>query len=176
MGNVFQLRPGKKAVVLVSVIAIVCENEVWGDALELFEDRLHFHTRERHESVLKTLQQWALECSRPGKQDSATLRLLGSHARGAEHRPMEHTVGILADQAQDRPATTDFDVIGVCAQTQDFDWGGGVPGEAQGMHGVSLDTTALERVGLVRLAFHTSHGAVPPRHKFSSCCLSWNLP
>src|SRR2546426_11770655 len=45
------------AVVLMRVLAVVSEDEVWGHyLLQLFESRFHLGTHKRHESVRKNLQ------------------------------------------------------------------------------------------------------------------------
>ncbi len=108
--------------VLMSVFAVVSEDEVRGNRLlHLFEDRFHFGTNKRHESVWKSLQQWSFQTGGASKKRSRTLRLSLSHFAGTEHDPMKHAARVLLGQMKDCAATAYFDVVGVCSKAQDFE-------------------------------------------------------
>jgi hypothetical protein len=86
----------QEAMVLVSILTIVRENEVRGNRqLQVLENRFHFAANEWHESVLEILEQWALDRSRTGKQLGCALCLNGPGTDSTEHDPVEHTAWIL---------------------------------------------------------------------------------
>src|ERR1019366_9194066 len=99
------------------ILAVVSKNEVRRDRLlQLFENGFHLGTRERQEAIRELLQQCALQPLAAGERFSPALRLSFPVSDGAEHHPVKCAAGILFDQAEDSPSTTNLDIIGMRAQ------------------------------------------------------------
>jgi hypothetical protein len=95
----------------MSVVAVMSEDEVWRKLLEIaFKDCLHFDAQVRHESILKRLQQRALQAGTGEQQGRAPGFSLSSPNR-IENHPMKLTVGIFIRQPQDRAPAPNFNII-----------------------------------------------------------------
>src|ERR1700730_8793957 len=106
--------------ILVRVLAVVRENKIRQDRLfQIFKNRFHFGTRKRHESIGKRFEQRSLQLIRTDEQRSPTSRLRLSRPYHTENHPVKHAPWILLGQPQNSPTTTNRDVVGVGAQTED---------------------------------------------------------
>ena len=63
------------------------------------------------------------------KETGRTVRLIGSHANCAEDDPMECAIRKLAGQSKQRAAATDFNVVGMSAETKDVERSRGIRGQ-----------------------------------------------
>src|ERR1700674_2006377 len=105
--------------ILMRVLAVVSENEIRRDRLlQFFKNRFQFGTRKRHESIGKRFEQRSLQPTRTDEQRSPTSRLGLSSPYRTENHPVKHAPWILLGQPQNSPATTNLDVVGVGAQTE----------------------------------------------------------
>src|SRR5262245_11114760 len=73
--------------ILMTVVAIVCEHEVGAKRLERFEIRLDASALKREEAALELLDDNSLLLHPVEKRLRALFRLLGTRALGAEHDP-----------------------------------------------------------------------------------------
>src|SRR5579864_7404767 len=95
-----------QAMVLMRIPTIVSENDVGRDRLQLLKHPLDVDACERHESVIKRLQQRALQLPFAREEFSRALRLGLADSRGAKHDPVKLAVWVLFGQAQDCAAAS----------------------------------------------------------------------
>ena len=101
----------------MGVTAIVRKDEIRQGGFQVFKLVFHRGTGIRHEAVPKLSQGEAAnratsEYTGPLPGFSRTI------VNGTEHDPMDRGVGELLEQAQNRAATPDLDIIGVRSQTK----------------------------------------------------------
>src|SRR5882672_9348688 len=102
------------------ISTIMSEDHVWGKCLlQLFENRFYLGTYKWHKTVGESLQQWSPESGKAHEQGSRTSRFSLPDSTGTEHHPVKHTTWILLGQTQNSAPTTNFDIVGMIAQTQD---------------------------------------------------------
>jgi len=112
--------PGKlaqQAMILVQVVTAMCEYQVGsGFLLQAFEYILDLCTAVWEISVPELMNNNNFAMDILEKIIRTVPGFKASLAQRAEDNPGYLNVRILMDQAEDRPATTDFDIVAVCAQ------------------------------------------------------------
>jgi len=102
--------------ILVRVIAIGSKDQVRRDcALKFFEDRFYFRTHEGNESVLECLEEQFFWSGRADEQRGCAARLGLPGTDGTKHHPVKRAC-VLLRQPENRPATPNFDIVGVGSQ------------------------------------------------------------
>ena len=85
----------EQPVILVRILAIMGEDEVRRNRLfQLFKYGLHFCSRKGQESVLKVLENRALQIGSPSEPLGALPSLFSSNSQRAEYDPVEYTIGV----------------------------------------------------------------------------------
>src|SRR5208283_3201623 len=102
-----------QAVVLMRVLAVVSEDEIGRNSLQLLENRFHLGAYKGHESVSKGLEQWASQSGGADEELSRSSCLRCPDAIGTEYDPVKYAAGVLLGQPKDGATTANFDIVGV---------------------------------------------------------------
>jgi hypothetical protein len=97
--------------ILVSILAVMRENDVRGYWFETFEEVLYSRSIEREEAVAKVADNDLFSSRVLEEHCGASARLLFTVFGGAEDNPNDFNVAVLREQPQDCPATANFDVV-----------------------------------------------------------------
>ena len=110
----------QQTVVLVRIVRLVGEYQVRrNQLLQFFKNSLHFGAVIGHESVGKFLQDETIDM-RAAKRLRRELCLRPTNANGAEDDPVKGDGGVLLDEAQNRAAAADLDVVGMRTEAQNL--------------------------------------------------------
>lgn len=115
--------PGQVAddtMVLMEVMAIVGKNQVrLAGPLQLLKLFFDFASNIGEKATTKLLDRNSLVLGKPEESTRAFFRLRSAGTFCAEHNPTDRDVGMIRKQFQNRPATSDLNVVRVRSQTED---------------------------------------------------------
>src|SRR4029077_8739924 len=113
--------PGKvreDSMVLVPIVSIVREDQVWAKRLQPLEVLLDALALEREEAAPELFHDDLLPGDARQERSRAHARLSRAPALRAESHPLNVQVVVIADQFQQRSTAANFDVIGMRTKAQ----------------------------------------------------------
>src|SRR5512132_589415 len=171
-----QLR--NRAVVLVQVLPVMREHEVRKYVpLQVLEAFFYRGTLVGKETVGELVNRHAFFASAEEKAPSSQARFLGAQRRRTEHDPVHRQAGVLFQQAKQRSAASDLDVVAMGSQAEHHSQIPGVSAQADREHDARPQQPSPPKPwrsssATLPRAFQTCHGAVPCSYIWSKVILS----
>src|SRR5262249_24953421 len=105
--------------ILMSILAIVGEDEIGRCLLQTFECFFHLGAYVRQKTVVKTVTDCrASGEGGTGKQQRGTLGFFAANPLRTEDEPIKYAAGMLRGHLQDGASATDLNIVGMRADAQ----------------------------------------------------------
>src|SRR5215471_14599550 len=107
-----------QAVILMRIVAVMSENYVRRNRLQVFKCGFKLGSRKRHKTILEGLEHRPFECGRSSEQSSRAPGFGGANSHCAENDPVKNTARKLLGQSENRPAATNLYVVRMRAEAE----------------------------------------------------------